>query len=141
MRASRAVSLSVLTLGLTIGGISAAAADAVDTNSTVTTTNGTTSSYEYATDDSHGSGSITTSADGVTADQHEIGVSPDGTAFDHSSTLWVNAHGVGHSSTDARGDRDKCKHHDEDGWQGEGRWFNDDRDHHGLIPDLVDDLL
>jgi hypothetical protein len=142
MRASRAVSLSVLTLGLTIGGISAAAADAADSNSTVTTAKGTTSNFAYSSDNAYGSDSITTSAEGVTADQSETGVSPNGTGYDDSSTLWVNADGVGHSSTHSytRGDQDKGDHHGNRGWLDQ-RWFHHDCDHDGLLSDVPDNLL
>jgi hypothetical protein len=85
MRASRAVCLSVLTVGLTVGGISAAAADASPGHSTYSTT-GTAS----------GSGSVSTTAHGVKVNREHSGVTAAGRSYDDSYSLCVDTEGVTH---------------------------------------------
>lgn len=99
MRASRVVSLSALTLALTVGGIGAAAADTVNSNTSATTSTGSTSSYTHSTDNSFTMGSVTTSSSGVTVNTTETGISPAGHAYYSTTSQFANAQGVGESST------------------------------------------
>lgn len=140
MRASRAVALSALTIGLTVGGIGAAAADAAT---------GAPSS-NYVTDTASGSGSVSSTARGVTVDHNASGVTAGGHAYDFSSHLKVDVHGVthcyqyssSHTSTPYMSGHDKYGH---EGTNGNQQYGQNHRGHgqddEGLLTDALEDLL
>ncbi|WP_034265975.1 hypothetical protein [Actinospica robiniae] len=110
MRASRAVSLALLTVGLTVGGISAAAADASPSGSNHNVTSSAASS-----------GSNSTTADGVTSHRADEGVAMGSHAYGDSSYPSVQGKDVKHDCTcrDNQMDRDRYgdhhrRHHDDD---------------------------
>jgi hypothetical protein len=121
MRASRVVSLSVLTVGLTVCGIGAAAADTVNSTSSATTSTGSTSSYTHSNDHSFATGSITTSANGVSQNSTKTGIAPDGAAYYRTVSQWANAQGAGENTTSnsTGGNWDGA-------WHCHGLWFDHD---------------
>ena len=158
MRVSRAVSLSMLTLGLTVGGIGAAAADSDTTVASSTMASGDTSSFTHSTDDSFASGSNSTSAAGVADTRAEAGVAKDGAAYYRTAATDVTDAGITHSGNFEsvgparyRGDdewkgegsdhrRSDCDRRRDHGNRGEDGEFGE-HEHGGLLTDVVADLL
>ncbi len=152
MRVSRAVSLSVLTLGLTVGGIGVAAADSATTLTSSTTAAGDKSGFTHSTDDSYVSGSNSTTAAGVADSLTEAGVAKDGAGYYRSTSTHVTDEGITHTGTfESTG---PTRQHGDDEWsqQGDRRWgeHRDDCDkrrgghddeHEGLLGDVLEDLL
>lgn len=146
MRASRAVALSALTIGLTVGGIGAAAADAA-----------TGGSHGYTSESSSGSGSTSTTAKGVTVDHDASGVTADGHSFDYGTHLKVDLHGVthcyhysyssSHPSEHSKSDHGKSDHgkYGHEGSNGDQQYGHGQRGHgdenEGLLTDVLEDLL
>ncbi|MBR7833932.1 hypothetical protein KDL01_11685 [Actinospica durhamensis] len=156
MRVSRAVSLSMLTLGLTVGGISVAAADSDTRGASSTTASGVTSSFTHSTDDSFAAGSNSTSAAGVADTRAEAGVARDGASYDRIATTHVTDAGITHTGNfEAAGPRQRG----DDEWRGEDSDHNrhgdcdrrrdhrgedgefGEHEHGGLLTDVVEDLL
>lgn len=111
MRASRVVSLSVLTLGLTLGGIGAAAADTSGSGWSVTTSDGSTSAFMHSTDHSFAAGSITADSNHVAESRVVAGVDRDCREFFGKFSEFATDDAVGYK-WDFKSARDR-KHDDD----------------------------